>query len=236
MEGLFFGNKHALHFQNPTRSTNKVILSPLFFLRTGVKTTNHFSRLDVEVLSKRDPMTLDSTRAEFRREVEELFVGYFGANWDKIAVWLTVPPSWTCIRNVSSLPRAEVIQKLEVATDHLFRISPVALADDLIRLDFSKQPNPFLPLPPSRVIVDTGCGEAVLRGADVFAPGVKGTCMRLGLHVAILAHTRHSQDALRACRPTATSPSGLIWTTLSSAETRMFCRTPSAGFSLWEWA
>lgn len=178
MESLFFGQKHSLRNQNLTRSTEKVIASPEYFVRVVIYESARYSTLGVNALSKRDSnVTLDTTRAEFQREVQEAFVDYFGVeHWNRIAKSLTKPPSWTCIRAAGgAATRCDVINELKSLTKNKYAISPVDCMDDCMRLDFLKHAQcPYPTLPVSRVIVDTGCGEAVLRGADVFAPGIKG--------------------------------------------------------------
>lgn len=175
MDGLFFGQKYSLRNQNLTRALDKVIATPEHFVRVVVHPTGLYSTLGVDILASRDSsVTLATTRAEFRREVEREFVAHFGAEpWSAIARALTKPPGWTCIRATGGDQEVErVMQELRDLTQHQYAISQLPSLGDCIRLDFAHRDTELVS--EARVIVDTGCGEAVLRGADVFAPGVKG--------------------------------------------------------------
>lgn len=175
MDGLFFGQKYSLRNQNLTRALDKVIATPEHFVRVVVHPTGLYSTLGVDILASRDSsVTLATTRAEFRKEVEREFVAHFGAEpWSAIARALTKPPGWTCIRATGGDQEVErVMQELRDLTQHQYAISQLPSLGDCIRLDFAHRDTELVS--EARVIVDTGCGEAVLRGADVFAPGVKG--------------------------------------------------------------
>lgn len=184
MESLFFGSKHSLRLQNRTRAVGKIICTEAHFVTLKLQETALFSELSVDILSERNPqLTLNNSVTEFRSEVDELFSEYFGSEeWTSIKRYLSVPPKWTCIRISSSyLSPHETVEMLRCELNgEEYKITPHSQLEDCVRLEFierdPKQKDTKLRSPPqSRVIVDSQCGEAVLRGADVFAPGIKGS-------------------------------------------------------------
>src|SRR4029078_12853669 len=109
--------------------------------------------------------------------------------WDKMTRALTVTPAWTCIR-LPFVDRDQIFSRLQQEVQRFneerkaqqqSKDVPPSICnlkwhetlEDCARLDFAKCAINMDALPPSRIIVDTKCGEAVLRGANVFAPGVK---------------------------------------------------------------
>jgi 16S rRNA C967 or C1407 C5-methylase (RsmB/RsmF family) len=197
MESLFFGSQQSLRLQNLTRTAKrtKPIFTKLNFLQIQFQSTNRFSTIRVVIIAPRQTdqeiLVLGNIQAEFRLEVVKSFIEYFGeSHWQAIAKALTIPPAWTCIR-LNSLHKEETYRKLEnIVNDfNKTRLSKCKLSKhpilmDCVCLDFAKNDDTNKEYLRDynnlhRVVVDTKCGEAVLRGADVFAPGVKGCSVGL---------------------------------------------------------
>ena len=92
---------------------------------------------------------------------------------------LSKPPLFTVLRvNTTYFSREVAKEKLiqVLATTQLHReekqweVFEHPLLDDVLWIPFDKQQS-VLELP-KKVVVDLRCGESVLRGADVYAPGV----------------------------------------------------------------
>ncbi|KAG3108032.1 hypothetical protein PI124_g8104 [Phytophthora idaei] len=133
--------------------------------------------------------TLDAFSVSFPDEVEqELGAAYGEPHWTNIKRALARPPAFTAVRvNTLKLSRDEALQALK---PHLDRFNT-----QLASLDASRQPIEafvhaslpdvlMIPSSPSgqatveynpelkSIVVDRLCGEAVLRGSDIFARGV----------------------------------------------------------------
>ena len=184
MENLFYGQA-GVHVQNYTRTSRQSkIAIPGYYVKLNIDRTSKFSTLRVDVISPRDEKTLDNSHAEFRNDVEARFVQHLGQEkWHMTKRWLTLPPQWTCIRICPIPDMAETVRTLQLEIDRFnnqrpansrCKLTPYSRMPNCYKLEFASCILESKDIPTDRVIVDSRCGEAVLRGADVFAPGIKG--------------------------------------------------------------
>lgn len=191
MERLFFGSDHVRlqNFSRQSRLSKKAI--PGYFVQYRLDPTARYSILEVEILCSRPPPTLETLRAEFRRDVDEFFEESLGAEkWLNMKRALVHPPRWTCVRVCPSTDAEDTLALLkeEIVKFNKGRLRPSSPLipyphpdmRNFYRLDFAPEDETLLSNPPTlRVAVDTKCGEAVLRGADVFAPGIRGASSQI---------------------------------------------------------
>jgi len=131
--------------------------------------------------------SLFSYTAEFRWTTRKKLRSLLGVDlMSRIERRLVIPPKCTIFRARSAAARedtlalinAELVRDFDARLAALglqpvrARIDP-ALPADAIVLDFVQAPPPT-ELPANEVYVDTKAGEALLRGADLYVPGVAG--------------------------------------------------------------
>jgi hypothetical protein len=124
---------------------------------------------------------------------------------DDLCSMLSIPPLTTVIRvNTAYYSPAEVKEKLVrlletqsndrsgSVEDKQWHVFEHPLLDDVLWTP-SDSCQPVQQLP-NKVVVDTRCGESVLRGADVYAPGVMAvpTGFQSGMSVSVYADVNQS--------------------------------------------
>lgn len=114
----------------------------------------------------------------------------------KLKAWLGAPPQYTTVRVNTRRMSAEAAKS--AVQDHLDKnyvregAAPLVMIHpvlkDLLVLVSRQVPARVVPLP-TEVVVDRDCGEAVLRGAHVYIPGVLGApkWLKAGEKVAVYA-------------------------------------------------
>ncbi|OQR81166.1 hypothetical protein ACHHYP_16709 [Achlya hypogyna] len=159
-------------------------------------------------MTNADLVTLDDFALKFPDDVEASFAEAYGAaHWTEIKKALARPPGYTSVRvNTLVTDQAALVAKLNIAlTDFNTRLEAAG------RAPIAAKAHPTLPdvvLVPSaprvslsvpdimtrkKIIVDRLCGEAVLRGSDIFARGVMcaSSALNPGDDVAILVDLDH---------------------------------------------
>eukprot|EP00755_Sulcionema_specki_P031493 Sspe_Gene.96761::Locus_69902_Transcript_1_1_Confidence_1.000_Length_1496::g.96761::m.96761/K21971/NSUN6; methyltransferase NSUN6 len=154
-----------------------------------------------------------STRVFREDKVHDAFKGWFGdGEFEKLSYALRLPPSATTLRllrseDLDNLPRIldelrrlmgptrDVAQHPDIPTCILIR--PKA---DMTRLaKTAVGGEAILKRHTNSVVTDLRCSEAVLRGADIFAPGILGSTCRYeaGVEVSVLAAVDPKQTPLK---------------------------------------
>jgi len=130
-----------------------------------------------------------------------------------ICRWLKTPPHFTTVRiNLKSSNREEAISRINqhLVKNHpsvTYRVFPHESYPDTVIIENPSSTNEMKSLKENRVsydetraiVVDSACGLAVLRGANVYAPGVLGAChgIRSGQEVDVYAEEGVSGALLR---------------------------------------
>jgi len=108
---------------------------------------------------------------------EETSYTHSQSNFSNLLTYLGTPPSVSCVRvNTLVTNREELSRELKSHFSELgtnFFVQPHSIVKDAVMI-FSPNSENIVPVPSLEVIVDISCGAAVMRGADVFAPGVRG--------------------------------------------------------------
>lgn len=117
---------------------------------------------------------------------------------NNITTALPLPPKWTTIR-VNSRSDSEVQDIMDLLAEYLPEDTTLSkhpvLQDVLLVRGVSSVDDNMDHQDVPRVIVDNKCGKAVLRGADVFSPGVKGL-PHLAVGTTVAVHV----DIHRKCK------------------------------------
>ena len=181
-----FWRTHLKHIPNTFLSTIEAIYH--FFVEftqnlTGVKTKEFdnilyfFMHQLSQVLNSDDGKNTNTMKCVLDDELKKYLTHtYKSHNLDRICRILAIPPKWTTLRvNQLKSTRDEVITSL---TSHFQskseRYSAIChpLLSDVITIEGIKQAS--LKKHQHEVIIDLKCAKSVLRGADIYAPGVKG--------------------------------------------------------------
>uniref|UniRef100_V5HTK3 Putative trna and rrna cytosine-c5-methylase nucleolar protein nol1/nop2 n=2 Tax=Ixodes ricinus TaxID=34613 RepID=V5HTK3_IXORI len=149
----------------------------------------------VPVISERSQPSSWESEARGRSRVQDDASGA-DERWRQLRRWLSLPPRYTTVRvntRETSVEQARVAVQEHLSTSHVrFGEAPLVLLHpclDELLLVVSRQCRAQV-VPSSReVVVDADCGQAVLRGAHVFVPGVLGAPKGLeaGERVAVFA-------------------------------------------------
>ncbi|KDO27446.1 hypothetical protein SPRG_07034 [Saprolegnia parasitica CBS 223.65] len=134
-----------------------------------------------------DIVTLDDFALKFPDDVEESFSAAYGqAHWDDIKKALARPPAYTSVRvNTLVTDQAALVLKLNEALKDFNARLASAGRPPIVAVPHASLPDVVMvPSAPrialdvaevvsrKKIIVDRLCGEAVLRGSDIFARGV----------------------------------------------------------------
>ncbi|CAN7997810.1 unnamed protein product [Ixodes hexagonus] len=145
----------------------------------------------------KQPQVEEKLVAELRTSCGEAD-GTSGADerWRRLKAWLSRPPQYTTVRvntRRTSIEKARVAVQEHLAGSHVrWGEAPLVLPhpclDDLLVV-LSRQCGAKVAPSSREVVVDADCGQAVLRGAHVFVPGVLGAPKGLeaGQRVAVFA-------------------------------------------------
>jgi 16S rRNA C967 or C1407 C5-methylase (RsmB/RsmF family) len=135
------------------------------------------------------------TDAKLPDEVRAHLARYYGeAHTDAILERLSEPPSQTTIRvNTFAIERQELARVLnkqlaESADGGRFVSRPHPTVPDALAIDVSG-PHDIAELE-RKVLIDIGCAEAVLRGADIFAPGLVTMSMDIAAGNAVSVYVQ----------------------------------------------
>ncbi|CAK4083038.1 unnamed protein product [Aphanomyces euteiches] len=149
---------------------------------------------------------LDDFVLSFPPDVEAFFADAYGQDhWNKIKAALARPPAYTSVRvNTLVTTQTQLVESLNAAlSDFNARLEkqgrPAIVAvphkslDDVVVVPSAPRVA-STDVPQKKIIVDRLCGEAVLRGSDIFARGVMcaSTAMNAGDEVAIYVDLDHS--------------------------------------------
>ena len=111
---------------------------------------------------------------------------------ERITTALPLPPKWTTIR-VNSLHHHtnDVVSNLKELLGSQFDVTSHSSLGDVVVIS-GKRAELSETNCVGRVIVDQKCGKAVLRGADIFSPGIKGLPhLQAGCKVSVHVDTTH---------------------------------------------
>lgn len=144
----------------------------------------------------KQPQVEEQLLAELRASCGQDDASGADERWRQLRRWLSLPPQYTTVRvntRGTSVEQARVAVQEHLGTSHVrLGEAPLVLLHpclDELLLVVSRQCRVQV-VPSSReVVVDADCGQAVLRGAHVFVPGVLGAPKGLeaGERVAVFA-------------------------------------------------
>ncbi|KAJ9465840.1 tRNA (cytosine(48)-C(5))-methyltransferase [Diplonema papillatum] len=116
------------------------------------------------------------------KDVQDRFEAWFGAaEMASLAEAMRHPPSQTTLRPLRVGGKTSVAAVLATIRERVGgrKVDRHPCIDDCIVIEPTpKGGTPRVPRVPNSVVVDVRCGEAVLRGADIFAPGILATTSR----------------------------------------------------------
>ena len=133
----------------------------------------------------------------FTTDVEGYLRSVFGSHFNELQSALLCPPNITTLRvNLRQTDVHDAIKTLHQALEAVsngirYDPKPHPVLPDCVVIPCNSQPNALKFISPF-VVVDAGCGEAVLRGSHVFAPGVLAASSKFsaGEELSIIVHVR----------------------------------------------